>query len=448
MAEAITSRRIAHTVLVEVDAGDAYANLVLPKLLQKARLSVRDRAFATELAYGTLRAQGTLDHVLEPHLNRPLPDLDPEVRAALRLGTYQLWRTRVPSYAAVGQTVSLVPARARGFVNAVLRAVGAAIDGPDPLRLQALSDPLDRLALSTAHPSWIVDAYLAALGGDVDETEVALTADDARPTVHLAAIPGRITAAELAVESGGRIGAFSPYAVYLDEGGDPGALASIRSGAARAQDEGSQLCALALVRALNDIGTDAGGQSGSRPGALLDLAAGPGGKAALLAALVTDRLLVASDVRPHRARLVRSGGVPGVVVADGRRAPYAPGAASAVLLDAPCTGLGALRRRPEARWRRKPEDVAGLVALQRELLVAALDLVRPGGVVAYVVCSPHLAEAVVPAEILETVDVLDAPAALGLGADARAPDTGGLRLQLWPHRHGTDAMSATLLRRR
>lgn len=449
-------REIALEILVAVDVTHAYANLTLPRLLRTSRLPVRDRAFATELTYGTLRAQGTLDRLLTPHLNRPLADLDPEVRAALRLGAYQLWRTRVPVYAAVAQTVALVPNRVHGLVNAVLRKVATAMDRPDPLGVAELADPLDRLAVQTAHPRWIVGAYHDALGGDLAETAVALAADDARPTVHLVALPGRLTADELAVESGGRASQLSPYAVYLDAGGDPGQLPSVRSGAARVQDEGSQLCALALHRALSPAGVAAGRLYADEllapppaAGPILDLAAGPGGKAALLAALESGRRdVIAADVRPHRARLVRGSGVAAVVVSDGRQPPFAPGSAEAVLLDAPCTGLGALRRRPEARWRRRPADLADLVPLQHALLASALELVRPGGLVAYVVCSPHLDEAVVEPERRAGFDVLDVPGLLGLDASARAGDTGRRRLQLWPHRHGTDAMSMTLLRRR
>jgi 16S rRNA (cytosine967-C5)-methyltransferase len=450
-------RALALDVLVAVETTRAYANLALPRLLDSSRMSARDKAFATELVYGTLRAQGSLDDLLAPYLSRPLDGLDSDVRGALRLGAYQLWRTRVPRHAAVGQTVGLIPPRARGFLNAVLRRVADAVDGPDPLRLSEVADPLDRLGLEYAHPRWIVDAYLDALGPAGDELELALAADDTRPTVHLAAMPSRLTADELAVEASGTTGALSPYAVYLDGGGDPGRIASVRRGFARVQDEGSQLCALAIHRALDPAGVAAGASDAEDtlqraagapgPGPIVDIAAGPGGKAALLAALEQGRRpLLASELRPHRARLVRHAGVSAVVVADGRQPPFRSGSAEAVLLDAPCTGLGALRRRPEARWRKSPDDLTELVALQRALLASAWDLVRPGGLLAYVVCSPHLAEAVI--EPPSGADILDVPGLLGLGADARAPDLDGLRLQLWPHRHGTDAMSMTLLRRR
>lgn len=444
-----SARAVALRLLLAVETEGAYANLALPQLLRAVRLSQRDRALATELAYGTVRAQGSLDHLLGFALHRPLAALDPDVRAALRLGAYQLWRTRIPRHAAVAETVGLVSPRGRGFANGVLRATAERCRGTDPLELAAIEDPLDRLALAYAHPRWIVEVYLDALGGDLVETEAALASDDARPVVHLAALPGRLTADELVVESGGTRGP-SPYAVHLDAGGDPAALRSVRSGAARVQDEGSQFCALALHRAapppVEELLADALLSGAPTRQLLVDVTAGPGGKAALLAALGGRRRhVVALELRPHRAALVRSTGVTNVVVADARRPPLTAGCADAVLLDAPCTGLGALRRRPESRWRRHPEDVPGLVALQRELLDAALQLVRPGGVVAYIVCSPHPAEAVVAPR--PDAEVLDAPALLGLGADASAPEGGGRRLQLWPHRHGTDAMSATLLRR-
>ncbi|HEY5335351.1 MAG TPA: rRNA small subunit methyltransferase B, partial [Mycobacteriales bacterium] len=178
---------------------------------------------------------------------------------------------------------------------------------------------------------------------------------------------------------------------------------------------------------------------------LVDLCAGPGGKAAFLAGLGGSRRQVLGvELHPHRAQLVRDGGLRDVVVADGRRPPLPAGCADGVLLDAPCSGLGALRRRPEARWRKSPDDLPALIALQHELFGAAWRLLEPGGVLAYAVCSPVLAEAVVT--VPEGADVLDVPSLLGLGPDARAPED-PRRMQLWPHRHGTDAMSVVLLRK-
>ena len=410
------ARRIAYDLLRAVDERDAYANLLLPTLVKG--LDQRDRAFAAELGYGTLRALGTLDHVIGLVSSRPVEAIDPPVRDLLRLGTYQLLRTRVPPHAAVGTTVDLAK-RVAGqgaakFVNAVLRKV-ASRDGD----LGLPADPLDRLAIETAHPRWIVDAFVAVLGEE--EAGDALRADDLRPEVHLVARPGRITQEELAAQSGGTPGTLSPYAVRLTSGGDPGDVPAVREGRAGVQDEGSQYAALALTELVPE-------------GRVLDLCAGPGGKAALVAATLTGGDLLANELHEHRARLVRdtlrdAHGVPyAVVTGDGRRGPWRPGTFDAVLLDAPCTGLGALRRRPEARWRRGPGDVAPLNALQRELLAAAVDAVKPGGTVLYVVCSPHLAE---------TRDVV---------ATAKGVERLG-ETQLWPHREGTDAMFLARLRR-
>jgi 16S rRNA (cytosine967-C5)-methyltransferase len=246
--------------------------------------------------------------------------------------------------------------------------------------------------------------------------------------------------AELVQASGGVPGPWSPYAVRLLSG-DPGDIAAVRDGRAGVQDEGSQLVAAALA-AVEVEGPDA---------TWVDLCAGPGGKAALLETIgrQRDARLLAIDVQPHRARLVAGAGLPLVVTADARRPPLRDGSADRVLLDAPCSGLGALRRRPEARWRRQPSDLPPLTRLQRELLGAAFAAVRPGGIVAYVTCSPHQAETEV--SVTEAarrssidVDLVDVRPYL----PSTLPEMGtGPTVQLWPHRHGTDAMFIALLRR-
>lgn len=427
------ARRVAFRLLRAVDEDAAYANLALPKLIAEAALDSRDAALATELGYGTVRAAGTLDEVLQACVDRPLVAVQPQVRQLLRLGAYQLLRTRIPPHAAVATTVDLARAtgnaRAAGFVNAVLRKVSRATWDEWTDRLAAGGSELRRLALRTAHPEWIAAAFDAALGGDRAETEQALRADDERPVTHLIAWPGRSDGAEL----GGTPGPWSPYAVRLD-GGDPADIAAVRERRAGVQDEGSQLCALALATAPLE----------SRDERWLDLCAGPGGKTALLAAVAAQRgaTVTANELREHRAELVRTAtahwGVE-VVTGDARAFPARGGGFDRVLVDAPCTGLGALRRRPEARWRRDPSDVPALAALQAELLDAALRLVRPGGVVAYVTCSPHLAET---RDVVAGRELIDArplfPGVPGLGD--------GPTVQLWPHRQGTDAMFCALIR--
>ncbi|MDQ1746122.1 MAG: rRNA (cytosine967-C5)-methyltransferase [Frankiaceae bacterium] len=437
-------RRTAYDVVLAVERDGAYANLLLPRLSRERGLDRRDAAFAAELTYGTLRWQGVLDEVVAAAARRPAETLDPPVRAVLRVGAYQLLHLRTPAHAAVHATVELARAVAGpkpvGFVNAVLRKVSQG-DWETWVRRLAPADERGALAFRHGYPLWVVDAIAAALGpgGDL----AAALAED-RPVTHLVARPGRVTRDALLAEAGdgAEPGPWSPYAVRLAAGGDPGALPSVRSGAAGVQDEGSQLVALALARA--EV-TEGGGGAAER---WLDMCAGPGGKAALLSGLLPEGgRLLAAELHPHRARLVaRALGGPGAVVADGTKPAWAAGAFDRVLVDAPCTGLGALRRRPEVRWRRRPEDVDRLRPLQERLLESALDAARPGGVVAYVTCSP------VPAETTEVVAAVVSRRPGTEVVDPRpllpeVPETGtATHLQLWPHRHGTDAMFLALLR--
>ncbi|MEP7054865.1 MAG: transcription antitermination factor NusB [Actinomycetota bacterium] len=451
-APGVAARLVAFDLLRAVHEEDAYANLVLPKLLKASTLDERDRGLAAELGYGTLRAEGTLDHVIAGCTDRPLADIDSAVLDVLRLGVYQLLRTRVGAHAAVSTSVDLtrtvVGEGASKFVNAVLRKAerrGGDLQAPD-----RDSDPLGHLAITYAHPKWIVSAFRDALGGDLDQTEAALAAGDARPEVHLVARPGRITRAELiaACADGGYVaseGPWSPYAVRL-AGGDVTTLQPIRDGRAGVQDEGSQLAALVASRAT------AGGD-------VLDLCAGPGGKAALLAGMLRDVAgrLVAVEQHAHRAELVRrsiaaatAGSTVSTVTlqADSTTPAWPAASFDGVLLDAPCTGLGALRRRPEARWRRQPGDVPQLGVLQRALLASAIDATKAGGRITYVVCSPHLAEGrVIVGEALkrrDDVSPIDVRDLLG-GVPKLGP---GPSVQLWPHLHGTDAMFVAVLERR
>ena len=441
------ARRAAFDVLRAVSERDAYANLALPALLAERGINGRDAAFATELTYGACRTRGLLDAVIAAAAGRPIDQIDPVLLDLLRLGAYQLLRTNVAQHAAVSTTVEQAgvefdTARA-GFVNAVMRRIAGRDENSWVAELapSADTDPVGHIAFVHAHPRWIAQAFADALGADAGELDAALAADDARPAVHLAARPGVLTAAELAEEVGGTPGRYSPYAVYLS-GGDPGRLAPVRDARALVQDEGSQLVARALVLAP---------VTGVDEGRWLDLCAGPGGKTALIAALAAQQsaTVTAVEPNPRRAEMVEHntrGLSVQVLRADGREPPLPTGGFDRVLVDAPCTGLGALRRRPEARWRRIPADVPALGKLQRELLASAIRLVRPGGVVVYATCSPHLAETVgvvSDATRRHPVTVLDARALFAPAGDLGA----GPLVQLWPHRHGTDAMFAAVLRK-
>lgn len=450
------SRRVAYDTIRAVHESDAYANLLLPKAITRAGLDTADAGLATELTYGTLRREGTYDAVIAIAADRAPSEIDPAVLDALRLGAHQLLSTRVASHAAVNESVELARwaagRGAAGFANAVLRRISRDTPGDWMTRLadSARSDD-ERLGLVSAHPVWVVRAFRRALAaeGRAHELEALLAADNASPRVTMAALPGLAETPE-----GARLTPFSPLGFRLG-GGDPEAVIRESDGRVRVQDEGSQLAALALTRA-------APVRTGER---WLDLCAGPGGKTAVLAAeaLAHGAHLDANEISPARAGLVRQALEPvplrvDVSEQDGRvRAAEAPERYDRILVDAPCTGLGALRRRPEARWRKSPADVPELTALQRELLTAAVSALTPGGIVAYVTCSPHLAEtAGVVADVLrESGDELEELSARDVvtaiaKSDPVLPEQldGSGRAQLWPHRHNTDAMSISLLRKR
>ena len=419
------ARGLAYTVLAAVREDDAYVNLLLPRLMGEQNLDSRDAAFATELTHGTIRWQGTYDAVVD-HLAKR--ELDPVVRDVLRLGAHQLLAMRVPDHAAVSTSVALVKRvvghKPAGFVNAILRRVSERdLEGWIELVTEGLTGD-DALAVRYSHPAWVVAELRRSLRA-VDashELEELLAADNVPPKVTLVARPRLATVAELP----GTPGLLSPWAVVMD-GGDPGAIAAVREGRAAVQDEGSQLVAKALV----DLPLE------PPRGRWLDLCAGPGGKAALLGALAVERgaHLVANEMQPHRAELVRQSlrALPDVEVTvhDGREGPWEPGSFDRILIDAPCTGLGALRRRPEARWRRTPDDLKALLPLQQALLRRGIELLRPGGVVAYATCSPS------PSETLDVIETIGRGVAVLERVD-----------RWWPHRDGTDAMFVALLRKR
>lgn len=443
------ARRIAWEVMRAVDTRDAYVNLILPGMIADAGLTGRDAAFATELAHGTIRRQGSYDAILERTTSKGLAAVDPPVRDVLRLGAHQLLSLRTPGHAAVSTSVDLIREQVghkpASFVNAVLRTVGEN-DLTTWLQRVAPSrddDLLGHLAVVHSHPRWIVGALGAALHDDADALERLLAADNAAPQVTLA-IRGELTDADRAEfeDVAATPGALSPYAYHLPSG-MPGSLGAVREGRAGVQDEGSQLVAIAATAAQVD-GADA---------AWLDLCAGPGGKAALLGAIAAQRdaAVTANELQPHRADLVRKAvrGLANVTVttADGRAPDWPSESFDRVLVDAPCTGLGALRRRPEARWRRTETDLDALTTLQRELLASAIDSTRHGGVVTYATCSPHVRETreVVEGVMSERDDVerLDTTELL-----PQVPHLRGPYVQLWPHVHGTDAMFVAVLRRR
>jgi len=445
-------RLAALELLRQVEQEDAYANLAISGILARQHLTGRDAAFATELAYGTLRWQGFYDAVLDACITGDPTRVEPGMRRVLRLGAHQLLGMRVPAHAAVDASANLAKGTGErassraGFVNAVLRAVSRrTMDGwVSELDVDGGGVPtIEQLSVRWSHPAWIVRAFADALGERRGELPELLEADNAAARPTLVARPGRISQADLLQEPGVTAGRWSPLAAVLLAGA-PDGVPAVRSGAAGVQDEGSQLVALALARA----------SISSSEGKWLDTCAGPGGKAAVLAGLAAEQQasLVAVEPHAHRASLVRSalhgtGFDPQVLQADALVEPWGSSRFDRVLVDAPCTGIGALRRRPEARWRRQPNDLVSLGPLQRGLLRAGLKATAPGGVLAYATCSPHLAETEsVIRDVLgkeRGCQLIDASQLLDEVSDCGA----GPFVQLWPHRHGTDGMFLALIQR-
>ncbi|MDJ0335178.1 transcription antitermination factor NusB [Salinibacterium sp. G-O1] len=449
MSQPQPARRIALDVIMAVRDSDAYANLLLPVRLGRAKLSEADAGLATELTYGTLRMQGYYDRVIAMAANRSTDKIDPAVLDVLRLACHQLLSMRVAQHAAVDESVELAKTvgsnSAVGFVNGVLRTITRT--DADTWRERVLAEAEsgeEALAFEFSHPLWVTRAFRQVLvaEGREDELEGALAADNVAPRVSIAALPDESTVDELDAYPA----AFSPVGAILDHG-DPLNLPAVREGRARVQDEGSQLAALTLSRARP---IRAGEQ-------WLDLCAGPGGKAALLAAeaLAGGAILTANELVPARAELVRKAlnvfdAPPEVWELDGTEiGALCPNSFDRILLDAPCTGLGALRRRPEARWRKQPSDVAGLGNLQAKLLKSAIAALKPGGVLAYVTCSPHAAEtkAIVTSVLrkADNVERMDTPAVLQSIVKEPLDLPDATHVQLWPHRHGTDGMFIQLL---
>jgi len=421
-------RLLAFEVLAEVELQGAYSNLLLPKALTESSLDDKDRAFATELVYGTLRMQGRHDHFISAASDRILEQIDPKALIVLRLGTHQLKEMRVPSHAAIYESVELakkvVGKSTASFVNAILRKI-------DSLDFEQLSKPTQeysRLALEYSHPEWIVSSYFDSLKNSSEVISLLQANNNpAKPT--LIAWPGLATQGELQ-EAGALAIATSSVATTFD--GNPGDIAAIRERRAGVQDLGSQLVVEKFYDQFN-------------PNLRwLDLCAGPGGKAAYLSALLKrdGGFLLANEISNERAKLVSQVIHHGEVnVSDGRSMPDELGKFDRILLDAPCTGIGALRRRPEVRWRRSLQDLKNLTALQSELLESATRLLSPGGIIAYVTCSSHQAETKfqIRSFLKQHSNFTRIPV-----NDHRADIDGDL--QLWPHRDGTDAMFLSLLK--
>ena len=432
-------RLLVFDLLTEVNRSDGYSNLLLPQALTASKFDDRDKAFATELLYGTLRMQGRHDWILSQVSNRAWDQVDTGVVDVGRMALQQIHEMRVPDHAAVSASVDIARKRlgeAQGsFLNALLRSVLKKSLAEWLAPLGEINDPIERLSIMYSHPQWIVSAYFDLLKNEADVV-AALVANNIPAQPTLVSWPGRSTQAEL-VELGGVATQFSPYGVRLS--GSPGAIPAIRDRRAGVQDEGSQLVAEIFAAVSKD----------SRE--WLDLCAGPGGKAALISSIAAlgDHTFTANEISQPRANLVSQVVEFGqVIVSDGREIAKLDRTYDAILADVPCTGLGALRRRPEVRWRRTLADLRTLTDLQIELSEAAISVLNPNGYFAYVTCSPHLAETKFQVSAilkkhpeLTKVDLRSFfPAGL-----VSANDDGSLLL--WPQIHNTDAMFMTIFKK-
>lgn len=440
---ASAARDVAARVLERVETDASFADSALDAELTSRRLEPRDAALATELVYGALRWQGYLDWILAPHSRRRLPSLDPRVRVLLRMTAYQIaFLERVPAFAAVNDAVTLAP-RSPGvsaFVNAVLRSFarrGAREREPAPPR-----NPIDALAARCSFPAWIVERWVVRYGRD--EAESLMRALNERPPLTLRANRLRITRDELgrrlADEDGldSRPTRLAPEGLVVGPGGAPGEWRAFVDGGFAVQDEASMLIARLLA---------------PEPGeTVADVCAAPGTKTTHLAELMDNRgRILAFDREPTRlARVGEAAARLGISIIDAREGPVEslakdfPAACDGVLVDAPCSNLGVLRRNPEVKWRRQPSDIALASQRQREILGSAAAMVRPGGRLVYATCSlePEENDDVARAFLAAKPEFrLDPPDDFPLPLDA----AGWLRCL--PHRHGTDGFSAVRFRR-
>ena len=434
-----SSRLLAFDLISEVNRNEGYSNLLLPQALSASKLDERDRNLVTELVYGTLRMQGKHDWVLAQISDRPWSEVDAGIVDVARLGVHQIHEMRIPDHASVASTVEVARKRLgeskASFVNALLRGVTRKSVDEWFAPLSAMKDPVTRLSIQYSHPEWIISAYFDLLK-DWVEVEAALNSNNVPAIPTLVSWPGFSTQDEL-IQLGAEATPYSPYGARWK--GNPGELDVIRHRLAGVQDEGSQLVASIFAAA-------AEGES------WLDLCAGPGGKAALLSAIAKSRdiTFTANEISIPRAQLVKRV-VHGarVLIGDGREIASYGETFDAILVDAPCTGLGALRRRPEVRWRRTLTDLRSLTQLQRELNNAAVSVLKPNGILGYATCSPHFAETTVQVnDILKNhpeMEMLNVenymPPSLEFGTRAGA-------LSLWTQRHGTDSMYLAILKKK
>ena len=435
------SRLLAFDILHEVNRNGGYSNLLLPKALAQSSLDERDRGFTTELVYGTLRMQGRHDWILGQASDRPWAEVDPALVDVARLGAHQLFEMRVPTHAAVSATVELgrkvLGESKASFLNAILRKISQKSLDEYVTDISSIKDDFERLEILHSHPQWIISAYMDQLGS-IEEVEKLLIANNIAPRPTLVSWPGLSSQQDL-VDIGAIPTRYSPFGAVYD--GSPASLDLVISRNAGVQDEGSQLVADVFAQVSRDQSS------------WLDLCAGPGGKAALLSAIAKSENIdfSANEISEVRAKLVRQVVHGASVTSIDAREIYSLGKTyGAILADVPCTGLGALRRRPEVRWRRTVADLKSLVVLQSEIIDSAIQVLEPGGIFGYATCSPHLSETrIAVSEALKRHPQMEAiDVSPYLHSDLKNSAVSRGNMTLWTHLHNTDAMFLSVMRKR
>lgn len=433
-------RVLVYDILSEVNHRGGYSNLLLPQALGSSNFDERDKGFITELLYGTLRMQGRHDYILSRVFDRASHEVDTGIIDVLRMGVHQLFEMRVATHAAVSTTVELarkvLGESKASYVNAILRKISLKSLEEWLSAVTSISDPVQRLSIMYSHPEWVVSAYFDLLK-DFSRVEEELAANNvpARPT--LVSWPGSSTQADL-IEQGAIATKYSPYGARFD--GAPGSLEIIRHRRAGVQDEGSQLVAKVFSEASKSAKN------------ILDLCAGPGGKAALISHIcrVEGREFVANEISEIRGKLVKNvvGDFP-VWVGDGREIAIHNQNFDAIIADVPCTGLGALRRRPEVRWRRSVQDLRSLTELQLELVESAIGILNPNGIFGYATCSPHFAETLGQVKMILKIhpelEQIDVTAYLPKNLEGAVREQS---MALWTSKHNTDSMFLALFRKK
>ena len=439
------ARVAAARALQRVADDDAFADLALDAEIAARPLSARDAALATEVVYGTLRWQRYLDWILAPHSRRPLASLDTRVHVLLRMTAYQhVFLERVPPFAAVSDAVSLAKGRGKPgapeFVNAVLRSFGRR--GAREREPQPPADPIEAVAVRLSFPTWLAARWIERYG--LEEATALMRAMNERPPMTVRANTLRLTRDQLGARLEGeeRLKGtptrYAPEGLVVEHGGAPVSWRAFTDGALTVQDEASM-----LVARLLDVRPEE---------TVVDACAAPGTKTTHLAQLMDNRgRVVAFDPQPARlTRVTEAAQRLGITIVEtrGGTAESLSGELTSccdgVLVDAPCSNLGVLRRNPDVKWRRAGEDLAANAARQREILSAAATMVKPGGRLVYATCStePEENEAVAAAFRDGHHDfVIDPPPAFPLPLDG----DGVLRCR--PHRHGTDGFTAVRFRR-